>query len=77
MPDVWFTSGFHSGHFNIIRYCNRPFANSQEMDAAILDRINACVKPNDILYFLGDFCLGSTESHGLSQASGVQHHQFH
>jgi calcineurin-like phosphoesterase family protein len=61
MRGIWFTSDFHFGHFNIIRYCNRPFANAQEMDAAILDRTNACVKPNDILYFLGDFCLGSTE----------------
>ena len=61
MRDIWFTSDFHFGHFNIIRYCNRPFANAQEMDAAILDRTNACVKPNDILYFLGDFCLSGTE----------------
>ncbi len=24
MADVWFTSDFHLGHFNIIRYCNLP-----------------------------------------------------
>jgi calcineurin-like phosphoesterase family protein len=29
------------------------------MDQTILDRINASVKVNDILYFLGDFCIGS------------------
>jgi len=61
MREIWFTSDFHFGHHNIIRYCNRPFANTQEMDAAIADRMNACVKPNDILYFLGDFCMGSAE----------------
>jgi calcineurin-like phosphoesterase family protein len=29
------------------------------MDQAILERLNASVKVNDILYFLGDFCMGS------------------
>jgi len=29
------------------------------MDQTILDRLNASVKANDILYFLGDFCIGS------------------
>ena len=61
MRNVWFTSDFHFGHFNIIRYCNRPFGNTQEMDEAITERVNECVKPNDILYFLGDFCMGRTE----------------
>lgn len=58
MPATWFTSDFHLGHFNIIRYCERPFADTQAMNAAIVDRLNACVQPNDVLYFLGDFCLG-------------------
>jgi calcineurin-like phosphoesterase family protein len=61
MRNVWFTSDFHFGHFNIIRYCKRPFANTQEMDNALIERMNSCVKPNDVLYFLGDFCLGSAE----------------
>ncbi len=61
MSSVWFAADFHFGHFNIIRYCSRPFANSQEMDEAICERVNACAKPNDTLYFLGDFCLGGPE----------------
>ena len=62
MADTWFTSDFHLGHFNIIRYCNRPFADTREMDEVILDRLNALVKPKDTLYFLGDFCLGKHDS---------------
>ena len=61
MADTWFTSDFHFGHFNIIRHCNRPFSTTEEMDACIVDRMNQCVKPNDTLYFLGDFCMGSVE----------------
>ncbi len=62
MADVWFTSDFHIGHFNIIRYCNRPFADTREMNAAILERVNASVKPDDVLYFLGDFCMGGPKA---------------
>ena len=58
MPDTWFTADFHLGHANIIRFCNRPFTTVGEMDQAILERLNASVKANDILYFLGDFCMG-------------------
>jgi len=61
MADSWFTSDFHFGHFNIIRHCNRPFTTTEEMDACIVDRMNQCVKPNDTLYFLGDFCMGSVK----------------
>jgi calcineurin-like phosphoesterase family protein len=58
MADTWFTADFHLGHANIIRYCSRPFPTVEDMDQAILERLNASVKPNDILYFLGHFCMG-------------------
>lgn len=59
MPNTWFTGDFHLGHANIIRYCGRPFPTIEEIDQAILKRLNASVKANDILYFLGDFCIGN------------------
>jgi calcineurin-like phosphoesterase family protein len=59
MPNTWFTADFHLGHANIIRYCGRPFRTVEEMDQAILECLNAWVKANDILYFLGDFCIGN------------------
>ena len=64
MTDIWFTADFHLGHRNIIRYCNRPFQNVAEMDSVILDRLNSAVKERDILYFLGDFCIGGTKQSG-------------
>ncbi len=58
MPDIWFTADFHLGHRNIIRHCNRPFGDVTEMDIQILARLNKAIKEKDILYFLGDFCVG-------------------
>jgi calcineurin-like phosphoesterase family protein len=40
----------------------RPFADTAEMNAAILERLNASVKPDDVLYFLGDFCMGGPKA---------------
>ena len=51
----FFTSDTHFGHANIIRHRNRPFASVAEMDAAIIDRINAKVGHDDWLFHLGDF----------------------
>ncbi|MGH9517426.1 MAG: metallophosphoesterase family protein [Terriglobales bacterium] len=64
MPDAWFTADFHLGHTNIIRYCDRPFTSAEEMNQAILERLNTLVKANDILYFLGDFAMGSVKQIG-------------
>ena len=54
---LWFTADHHFGHANIIRYCNRPFASVEEMDAALIRRWNELVGPHDVVYHLGDFTL--------------------
>ena len=61
MSTTWFTSDHHFGHTNIIRYCHRPFATMEEMDAELVTRWNTRVAPDDTIYHLGDFTLGSTE----------------
>jgi len=55
--NYWFVSDYHLGHKNIIRYCNRPFSSVEEMDATIINNHNALVKPDDEVFFLGDFAL--------------------
>jgi hypothetical protein len=38
---------FTSGHFNILRYCNHPLADIEEINEVIVDRLNSCVMPTD------------------------------
>lgn len=52
---VWFTSDQHYGHANIIPYCKRPFRDVEHMEAEMVRRFAAVVKPDDTVYFLGDF----------------------
>lgn len=55
----FFTSDLHFGHHSILQSCSatRPFDTVEEMDAAIIERINDRVEKTDLLYILGDFTL--------------------
>lgn len=54
----WFTSDEHYGHANIIKYCNRPFKNVEEMNETLIAKHNKVVKKDDIVIHAGDFCWG-------------------
>jgi len=59
MSDIYFTSDNHFYHKNIIQYCNRPFESVEDMNEKMVKRWNSVVKPNDTVYDLGDFAMGS------------------
>ena len=56
--NVWFTSDTHFNHANIIKYCNRPFASVEEMNEKLIENWNITVGKDDLVWCLGDFCLG-------------------
>ncbi len=55
---IFFTSDLHLQHTNIIKYCKRPFENVDVMNESLIAYWNSRVTSQDIVYFLGDLCLG-------------------
>lgn len=55
---IFLISDTHFDHYNIIKYCNRPFKNVNEMNNVIVNNWNKTVRKKDIIYFLGDVCFG-------------------
>lgn len=68
--DIWIISDTHFGHENIIRYCNRPFANAKEADEKMIENWNSVVKHEDIVYHLGDVYFGQNGVGALPQLKG-------
>lgn len=60
---MYFTSDTHWYHFNIIKFCNRPFANVEEMNEALIERWNERVNKDDTVFHLGDFGFSNYENH--------------
>ena len=58
----FFTADEHYGHANIIRFCNRPFASVEEMDAELIRRHNEIVNPDDTVIHAGDFAYRNSRS---------------
>lgn len=58
---VYFTSDTHFNHANIIRFCGRPFSDVEEMNETLVSNWNRVVGPDDVVFHLGDFCLGGPQ----------------
>ena len=54
MGNIFFISDTHFGQTGIIARCGRPFLNIEDMDSKLIYNWNATVKPDDVVYFLGD-----------------------
>ena len=57
MSEIFFTSDTHFGHQPEFLWKPRGFSSVEEMDEAIIENWNKVVKPNDIVYHLGDTML--------------------
>ena len=53
--NIWLSADHHFGHARIIEYCLRPFNSVWEMNNILTENWNALVKPEDKVYYLGDF----------------------
>ena len=53
--EIFFSGCPHYYHDNIILYCRRPFANTEEMNEAMIRNWNNRVGAKDTAYILGDF----------------------
>lgn len=69
---IYFAGDYHFNHSNIIKYCNRPFQNVEEMNNALIRNHNSVVKKNDTVFVMGDFCLGNKDiiKHFILQLNG-------
>ena len=72
---IFFTSDTNFFHENILRFCNRPFTNIEEMNKELIKRWNDKVPEDGIVYHLGDFGFGTTSKlvYILRQLNGEIH----
>lgn len=63
MSNIFWTADPHYKHRNILKedYANRPFANVEEMDNALIVNHNGVVSRDDTIYIVGDFIFGGAK----------------
>lgn len=74
--NVFFTSDLHFGHKNIIKYCNRPYSDLNEMEESIIRQWNNYVPEDSDVFILGDvaFSLSKTKiAEILNKCNGRKH----
>ena len=58
---IYFTADTHFGHEAILKHCNRPFKDINEMNETLITNWNNKIGPDDIVFHLGDFAFGNTK----------------
>lgn len=74
---VYSSADWHIGHANIIKYCKRPFDNTDQMDDEIFSIFQKTIKPGDDFCFLGDLGFGKNnilKALNIIKNSGVKLH---
>lgn len=58
---IFLTSDSHFGHQAIIKYCDRPFKDVEEMNYKLIENWNKKVPQDGLVFHLGDFAWGGYE----------------
>lgn len=71
---IYFTSDWHIGHSNVLKFDERPFASLEEMHVCLIKNFNRYVPKHGITYFLGDMglCSNGLLQSVISQLNGTK-----
>lgn len=61
MSEVFMIGDTHFCHSNIIKYCDRPFNSTEEMNEKLIENWNKVVGKQDRVFMMGDFALCGKE----------------
>lgn len=73
---ILFTADTHFGHAGALALYRRPFRSIAEMDAAMIERWNMAVHPEDEIWHLGDFAIRQNAvrvAELLAKLNGTKH----
>jgi calcineurin-like phosphoesterase family protein len=73
---IFFTSDTHFGHGGALGLYRRPFPSVAAMNAALVDRWNETVRPEDEIWHLGDFAIrqpAAVVAALLTRLNGTKH----
>ncbi len=80
---TWYTSDWHFGHARIMEFCPQRYdylglhqgASLDEMNLAIVNKLNSYIHPDDTVWVLGDVAMGQRDSSMLwvNQVYGHKH----
>lgn len=71
---IYYISDNHFGHKNVIRFDNRPFANTELMDEVLVHNWNERVTEDDTVYILGD-CFWKNEENSVKLIQRMNGHK--
>jgi calcineurin-like phosphoesterase family protein len=67
----WVSSDLHLGHKKEFIWKKRGYNSPEEHDRGVISKINKLVLPYDNLWYLGDFCLNTSEQQFESYLSQI------
>jgi calcineurin-like phosphoesterase family protein len=71
---IHFTSDWHLGHANSLKFDERPFRDVDHMHRVLINNYNSQVPPDGVCYFLGDVGMLGTEAMAeiMAQLNGTK-----